>query len=524
MLLTILFIPFYLNSVAAVSTKIDFYPTEVTQSIIQYNNSLNYSLNDVFSLKANSFKMQKNELIGFVSSLNKHAHSPINFINVITNYNPSLFDFYTNMQMILYEDYDQSAFIDNYFNSVNEQLDTFSDYTKAYCLDTTTSVLKYFGFLEDSSPLVSAEKGPKVEENNIHTKTKVKRAFLFATAAAAFATGDIVTPVTVAADMLSDASPKEKPNAKANLSQNLTMMSQDTFLTYSKLFCINTFSLQFSLDTNNELTIVGDKINYDYFIDFTNYIQDRLAYIQDKLASNKDVSDKDLSGPKNIWEQVEALKRVAIKMDELVVYELYDRVYDISRSRHNPFSKLKSYISSKLRDIDRLKNFLEADFPITKLDLLEQVRLNTATRLINAQIKEEVFKKHADELSNVRQESDQRVSKNTLQNELNANEFDAFASLYVYGPLKRTTGLLTRAVIALPEGITVGGLHGIYDFLGSIYNIFSGSPVTTGFITVISLAVIYSSVANIFSIVFNFVSWIFFPFLFIKKLVFKMFF
>jgi hypothetical protein len=516
MLLTILFITFYLNSVAAVSTKIDFYPTEVTQSIIQYNNSLNYSLNDVFSLKANSFKMQKNELIGFVSSLNKHAHSPINFINVITNYNPSFFDFYTNMQMILYEDYDQSAFIDNYFNSVNEQLDDFSDYTKAYCLDTTTSVLKYFNFLEEVSSTTSAEKGPKVEENNIHTKTKVKRAFLFATAAAAFATGDIVTPVTVAADMLSNASPKEKPNAKANanLSQNLTIMSPDTFLTYSKLFCINTFSLQFSLDNNNELTIVGDKINYDYFIDFTNYIQDRLAYIQDRLASNKDVS-----GPKNIWEQVEALKRVAIKMDELVVYELYDRVYDISRSRHNPFSKLKSYISSKLRDIDRLKNFLEADFPITKLDLLEQVRLNTATRLINAQIKEEALKKHADELSNVRQESDQRVSKNTLQNELNANEFDAFASLYVYGPLKRTTGLLTRAVIALPEGITVGGLHGIYDFLGSIYNIFSGSPVTTGFITVISLAVIYSSVANIFSIVFNFVSWIFFPFLFIKKLI-----
>ena len=520
MLLNILFIPFYLNSVAAVSTKIDFYPTEVTQSIIQYNNSLNYSLNDVFSLKANSFKMQKNELIGFVSSLNKHAHSPINFINVITKYNPSIFDFYTNMQMILYEDYDQSAFIDNYFNSVNEQFDAFSDYTKAYCLDATSSVLKYFDFFEANAPTTSAEKAPKVEENNIHTKTKVKRAFLFATAAAAFATGDIVTPVSVAADMLSDAPPKEKPNVKTNLSQNLTMMNLDTFLTYSKLFCINTFSLQFSLDTNNELTIVGDKISYDYFIDFMKYIQDRLDYIQDRLASNKDLSDKDISGSKNVWEQVEALKRVAVKMDELVVYELYDRVYDISRSRHNPFSKLKSYISSKLSDIDRLKNFLEADFPITKLDLAEQVRLNTATRLINAQIKEEVLKKHAEELSNTRSESDQRVSKNTLQNELNANEFDAFASLYVYGPLKRTTGLLARAVIAIPEGVTVGGLQGIYDFLGSIYNIFSGSPVTSTIISIGGLAVIYSSVANIFSIVFNFVSWIFFPFFFIKKLIF----
>jgi hypothetical protein len=202
---------------------------------------------------------------------------------------------------------------------------------------------------------------------------------------------------------------------------------------------------------------------------------------------------------------------------------LYDKIYDLSKARHNPFLKVKNYISIKLSDIDRLKNMLEADFPISKLDLLEQVNLNAATRLINAQIKEEALKKHADELADKRSESDQRVSKNVLQNELNSNEFEAFANLHVYGPLKRTMGLLTRAIIALPEGITVGGLQGIYQFLGSIYNIFSGSPVTTSFITVVALSVIYSSVANILSIVYNFVSWIFFPFLFVKRLVCRIF-
>jgi hypothetical protein len=104
------------------------------------------------------------------------------------------------------------------------------------------------------------------------------------------------------------------------------------------------------------------------------------------------------------------------------------------------------------------------------------------------------------------------------------NEFEAFALLHVYGPLKRTTKLITRAVIALPEGVTVGGLQGIYDFLGSIWTIFSGSPVTTGFITIGGLAVIYSSVANIFHVAYNFVSWIFFPFLFLKRMVSKIFF
>jgi hypothetical protein len=227
---------------------------------------------------------------------------------------------------------------------------------------------------------------------------------------------------------------------------------------------------------------------------------------------------------KNAWEQVEALKRVATKLDEIVVYELYDKISDISGSRYNPFPKLKTYISSKLTDIDRLKNMLESDFPISKLDLSEQVRLNTATRLINAEKRKEELKKHADELLNARQDSDQKVTKDVLQNELNGNEFEAFANLHVYGPLKRTTKLITRAVIALPEGVTVGGLQGIYDFLGSIWMIFSGSPVTSTVITVGGLAVIYSSIANIFSIIFNFVSWIFFPFLFLKRMVSKMFF
>jgi len=220
---------------------------------------------------------------------------------------------------------------------------------------------------------------------------------------------------------------------------------------------------------------------------------------------------------KNIWEQLEVLKRVTTRLETIIAYELYDNIYDLSKARLNPFLKVKNYISTKLTEIDRLKNMLEADFPISKLELLEQMKLNAATRLINAQIKEEALKKHADELADKRSESDQRVSKNVLQNELNSNEFEAFANLHVYGPLKRTMGLLTRAVIALPEGITVGGLQGIYQFLGSIYNIFSGSPVTTSFITIVALSVIYSSVANILSIVYNFVSWIFFPFFFVFR-------
>jgi hypothetical protein len=162
---------------------------------------------------------------------------------------------------------------------------------------------------------------------------------------------------------------------------------------------------------------------------------------------------------------------------------------------------------------------LDKDLPISKLNLLEEMRLNAATRRINAEKREEELKKHADELLTVKLDSQHRVIKDVLQHELNGNEFEAFANLHVYGPLKRTTTLITRAVIVLPEGVAVGGLQGIYDFLGSIWTIFSGSPVTTGVITIGGLVVIYSSVANIFHIVFNFVSWVFFPFLFIFRKV-----
>jgi hypothetical protein len=450
--------------------------------------------------------MQNYELVSFVSSLNKHSHSPISLTNLIDKYQKQLQGFYIGLFQILYEDYDSAFIVDEYFNAVNDQLHDFSEYSKSYCLDTMSAInaLNVFDCLTESP------KDPQVQENNISPKMHPKGAFFFA-AAAAFVTGDISAPVSVVADMMASDKLKAKAESKEKTKKKDNTLNQAVSYAFSRIYCINTFSLQFALDDNNDLFIIGDKIGYEYFINY-------MTLIQSKLPSFSE-SDK----IKNVWEQVEALKRVATKMDELVVYELYDKISDISSARFNPFPKLKTYLSNKLSDIDRLKNMLDTDFPISKMYLLEQVRLNAATRHIKMQIKEEELKKHADELLNARQDSDQKVSKDVLQNELNGNEFEAFANLHVYGPLKRTTKLLTRAVIALPEGVTVGGLQGIYDFLGNIWTIFSGSPVTSTVITVGGLAVIYSSVTTIACSIFNFVSWVFFPFLFVKKFVCRLF-
>jgi hypothetical protein len=493
------------NTNGSAVTRTDFFGDQVIPN--------NYSLNNVFSLEnSTNITMQNYELVGFVSSLNKHSHSPISLTNLVDKYQKQLQGFYIGLFQILYEDYNSAFIVDEYFNAVNDHLHGFSEHSKSYCLDTMSAInaLNVFDRLTESP---KGSKGPQVQENNISPKTHPKGAFLFA-AAAAFVTGDISAPVSVVADMMSVDKPKEKANkaeSKEKAKEKDNTLNQAVSYAFSRIYCINTFSLQFTLDDNNDLFIIGDKIGYEYFINYMTLIQSNLPSFSE--------SDK----TKNVWEQVEALKRVATKMDELVVYELYDKISDISSARFNPFPKLKTYISSKLLDIDRLKNLLDTDFPISKLYLAEQVRLNTATRHIKVKIREEELKKHADELLNARQDSDQKVSKDLLQNELNGNEFEAFANLHVYGPLKRTTKLLTRAVIALPEGVTVGGLQGIYDFLGSIWTIFSGSPVTSTVITIGGLAVIYSSVTTIACSIFNFVSWVFFPFLFVKKFVCRLF-
>jgi hypothetical protein len=216
----------------------------------------------------------------------------------------------------------------------------------------------------------------------------------------------------------------------------------------------------------------------------------------------------------NIVEQLEALKIVVSKLDELVVLELYDKLTNMIELGAS-FPKIQKYLSNKVSELVVLKqDLLLKDFPISNADVSELARLNAVKRDL-----ERI--KHTDQMTNVKQVSDQRVTRNVLQHELNENEFATWAILYVYGPLKRTSTLITRAVVSLPEGVAVGGLQGVYDFIGSISIIFFGSPLTSTVIIIGGLALIYSSVSTIacsvFHVAYNFVSWIFFPFLFIFR-------
>lgn len=487
MLLNILFSIFYFTNGSMV-TKIDnqFIDPNYEQIITSSFNSSTFNLTS-FNITT-SLKKNKYEIASFVSSLNKMSHPPIVFLNQREN------SFLKDLIQILHEDYDATSI---YFSAVNEDLYDFSESSKSYCLNAVDAMKQHGGFsFKDEKVDKERERGER-EKEKTDKKEVVKNkggAFLFA-AAAAFVTGDIITPVSV----FLDDELAERNNSSKDMAKDLAKdLDLDLVFDYSQIYCINTFSLFFAFKSKEQsLTIYGDKINYEYFVNFFNGLQEN-------------IKTKNLSSVfmENIIEQLEVLKMMASKLEQLIVFELHDKLTSLIKEGSS-VSKIQKYISKKVSELVDLKQILVKDFPILKANYKEEARLNAVKREINAL-------KHADTLLNARQDSDQKVTKDVLQNELNGNEFEAFANLHVYGPLKRTTKLITRAVIALPEGVAVGGLQGIYDFLGSISTIFFGNPITTGVIIIGGLAVIYSSVSTI-------VSWIFFPFLFLKRFVCRLF-
>jgi hypothetical protein len=471
-------------------TKVD---PEQNINIIEYSYLTNYSINDVFSLP--SLKLDKYELISFVSSLNKLSHLPIDFYTVIIKYRVKSDTFFKGLITILYEDDP----VDTYFTSVNDLLHDFSEYCQSYCLDVMHSSKKYGVFSKGWSKSGNL---PKVKDNNILLNThsyKKGTAFFFASLSA-FVSGDIVAPVSV---LLSDDDDKI---LSKTVDLDSVPLDPDFLFDYSKVYCINSFSLFFAFESNKQrdnkqtsLTIYGDKIPYEYFLKFLSGMQDNIE------NENKD-EHKDLF-KENILQQLQALKLVIIKLEQLIVFEIYDKLTNLVKN-DLPLPKIQNYLSKKVSELVVLKQSLVKDFPILKADVSELERLNAVKRELE-QIK------HANHLSSMSATSHQHVAENVLLDELRNNEFTTWATLHVYSPLKRSTSMITRAVIAVPEGVAVGGLQGIYDFLFSLFQIFSFNPFTTCVITIVGLSFIYASVST-------FVSWIFFPFSFIKRAICKL--
>ena len=545
-----------LNPVYSVTTRVDYFEDNIliNTNYFHLNKSIqiydNYSLNDVFSLThlSNENHLEKYELVAFVSLLPKFASPSIPFkhiINQINNYKIRSETFYTGLLSILYEEYDAANLIAHFVHSVNNELQEFSEFTKSYCLDAVASIKQtglfdtfdVDGYLRLKSGADNDENSHMAKEYNLFKQTNP--AFIFSLGAA-FLSGDFVTPFSIAADKLyslnaaeSAAQAKAESATNKKAKKNISKYDSDMWLVYSKLYCINTFSLSLVF-IDDRLTIVGDKIPYEYFHTFISAVQYNIEQHILLGAKSKDrYGSKDKSSTKynfktgileNVWQQLEAIKIVADKIEDLVVFEMFGKISDIVYGSFlNPIAVTKSYVSRKMLELEQIKGILKKDFPILKKEVETMERMNSVLRQISDHIKAEKLLENNRKLNDTIFASEQRVNVNKVMNDIKNMEFEAMATFYVYGPLKRLTKLATRTVTALPEGLAAGGLQGIYEFIGSVSSIFFGSPVISMFLTIVGLSIVYSTVANTLSIVYNFVSWIIFPFLFIFKKIYHLF-
>lgn len=219
----------------------------------------------------------------------------------------------------------------------------------------------------------------------------------------------------------------------------------------------------------------------------------------------------------NLLQRIEAIKLVSNKMEKLVLFDLYVNLVNIVEM---PFTDsldiIMNYIETNVNELFKLQELLVMDFPITQMQVKEQQQINLATKKINEHIKIEIANENAEDLADTMFTSEQQNLKNKALNDIQTLEFDVFTKLYIYGPLKRTGILVSKTILALPQGIAVGGIKGVYAFFDDISGIVFFNPITSVTIIFIGLNILYAMASNSIQIISRYCKWIFkllsFPF------------
>jgi hypothetical protein len=150
----------------------------------------------------------------------------------------------------------------------------------------------------------------------------------------------------------------------------------------------------------------------------------------------------------------------------------------------------------------------EIDFPITYTEIKEQQHINVVLNQIMDHIMSEVARENKLKQDHIRFTSEQQIRFSKVLNDVKILEYEVWIDLYIFSPLKRTGALVSKAIISLPEGITIGGIQGIYILLQNIVNIFIYNPITTVIIIFISFTIVYTTVVNGIMVFTNFIRWI----------------
>ncbi len=508
-----------------------FIPTVTSDTTATaYNNHMQLYENDsVISIFSHIIPTTKYQLQTFVSSLYKTTSYPILLAPLLTKYNQVIQEKKTNILTSFFtSSLNAEQTIRQFVDETNKQLYELTSRFEAQCLQIfakagSQNVFDGFSIHDfyDSPKSADSPDSPIAKENKFRKKME---AVILATTASFFS-GDYITPLSLATDavFLDAAADAADKTRKINASR-IGQSDSEIWSTYSKIYCINSFSASLHYDeTTRHIRVIGDKIPYEFinnFLAITQYNIERklssgaLAFaFNSKSKESADDGNKNKVNKRileNLMQQFEIIKMITDKIEELVMYELYENIQTISETQlPNGLDMLMKYICSKLYELVKLKELLGLDFPITQMQIKEQQQLNIATKHINEVIKTEIAVENAEKLAFTVFTAEQEIHKNKVLNDLQTLEFEAFTRLYIYGPLKRTGVMISNTVIALPAGIASGGIGGIYTFIKSILSIIVFNPVTSGVIIFIGIIVLYATALNTLLIGYNFCKLVF---------------
>ena len=509
------------TTVEVATTKTDYYYNP-PKSAYRYNKTTviygNYTIHDVFSHQEQdqgqeAKPIDKQDLITFVSLLPKLSHQPILIDYLLEKYNSYMFQmetFYTALFTILHEEHDAETIMIDYIDNINKQLHNFSDNCKTFCLKVVSKanekkVFENFSIIR----LNNRDFPPNTKEKK---NTKYSESDIFVSATASFATGDFITPISVLIDYLFDTGGDKKTETPQK------DIDIDMWLTYSKLYCVNTFTIQINYEENH-ISIVGDKIPYEYATNFISIIQYNIQTQLTKYPKDS-IQARSLE---NLIQQFQVIKIMVYKIEEKIVLDLYDKLTNIIETTFiNPFITFKEYIDRLIVELYDVIKLTELDFPMTYIEMKEQQRITLVLNQIMEHIKTEVARENKLKQDHIRFAAEQRINFSKVVDDIKTMEFNVWVDLYIYSPLKRTGALVSKAIISLPEGITLGGIQGIYTFIQNIVSIFIYNPVTTVIIVFIALTIVYTTVVNGIMAFTNFCQWMIWwfslPFLIIYKI------
>jgi len=475
----------------------------------QNNHLIIYENESLLTLFSHTKIVSKYDLNQQILSLNSLSHPLISIEKIIDkhdNYQNEMENIITSFINILLPNKDANSVMNTFIEETNKKLYELTMFFQKQCLSifSEADINKVFeDFTIDDYYLF-----PVTKETFAKRKFKSTATAVIISTTAGFFSGDYITPLSVASEILfdnEDAKKTEHKSKKINVS-DIGKISREIWLSYSKMYCINSFSVSFQY-VDEHIKIIGDKVPYEFMKNFLSIVQHNIEKKIVGLDTEIVVKKRILE---NLIQKMEALKIVTSKMEEIVLFDLYENLVRIVDTQlPNSIDTIMLYIESKISELDKIKELLIIDFPITQLEVREQQRLNRVSKKINDNIKIEVEMENEEKLSDTIFTAEQEVRKNKVLNDLKTMEFDAFTKLYIYGPIKRTGILISMSFLALPEGLAVGGLQGVYGFIKNISAIVFFNPITSLIVIFTGLTVIYVTVVNSIQIGYNYCKWIY---------------